>query len=404
MKKIAYLAPVLPALSATFVYNEIFSLEEQGMEIIPFSVHKPSSFFADQRVIELLRKTHTLYNRSVPALILYGLRCFLRAPISFGRVLGMAVMDVCRLRPWTRTGRGQVYRFLAACYFASLLKQSRCEHIHVHFAHVPTDIAMYASALTNIPFSFTAHANDIFERGYLIPEKVKRSKFVATISIFNRRHMASIGADESKIHIVRCGVDTNLFPAPRHQVSGSSVQIGSLGRMVEKKGFDVLLRASALLIGRIDFRLVLAGSGPQEDELKDLASSLNLTDHVEFLGPIPHHEVYDWLKQLDIFVLPCQKDSNGDMDGIPVVLMEAMLCGVPVISTKISGIPELIENGKEGALVNEKSPEQLVEAIMDMAMNKSLGCDFRKNALKKIANEFDLYLNTKRLKKFFFNL
>ncbi len=399
MKKVAYLAPELPALSATFVYNEIFGLRERGYEILSFSVHPPQqSGWQEKRLADLAASTTVLYRYSLCGLTLALVSCLVSMPGNFLKAMATLIKDVIHLRPWTRTGTGQIYRFMAGCMFALRVKQEKCSHIHVHFAHVPTDIAMYGSILSGIPFSFTAHANDIFQRGYLIPEKVKRSAFVATISRFNKKYLVSQGAEERNIHIVRCGVNPEEFtPAPGHVERPATWRIGSLGRMVEKKGFETLLHAASLLKDQVNFQLVLAGSGPLEDRLKQLVASLALEDVVEFSGPVPHSEVPAWLVRLDLFVLACQRDSQGDMDGIPVVLMEAMVSGVPVISTRLSGIPELIEDGREGHLVPADNAQALAQAIRSLLESDTLRESVRANALDKVRREFSARGNLERL-------
>ncbi|MBV5329580.1 MAG: glycosyltransferase, partial [Chlorobium sp.] len=243
-------------------------------------------------------------------------------------------------------------------------KRESCTHLHIHFAHVPTDIGMYASLLTGIPFSFTAHANDIFERGWLLREKIARSKFTATISNYNRNWLISKGCQGEKIQIVRCGIDSSRFtPIPLKKIV-APFRIGTIGRMVEKKGFDTLIEAAALLKKKgVDLRLVVAGDGPMRTTLHELVDKLQLQDTVELSGSIANQDVPAWLHTLDLFVLPCREDQNGDMDGIPVVLMEAMLSGIPVISTRISGIPELITDEVSGLLIAPHEPHALARAM-----------------------------------------
>ncbi len=395
---VAYLAPELPALSATFVYNEILILEEKGWSVVPFSVHVPSSPVKEKRLASITEYTCIIYAAGMSGFMRSALWLVVSSPVRFMRALKTVVGDVFRVGCCNRTGVGLLYRFLAACRVAILLKKNSCNHLHVHFAHVPADIGMYGSMLAGIPWSFTAHANDLFERGYLIPQKIARSKFAATISEFNRRYMISQGGDRNKIHIIRCGVDSRRFVALPFKPAAAPYKIGAIGRMVEKKGFDVLLRAAAILRKKgIAFQLVIAGSGPQEHELQHLSGQFGLNDVVDFPGAISHGEVPAWLRTLDLFVLPCQQDSNGDMDGIPVVLMEAMVSGVPVVSTVISGIPELIEHGREGLLVEQKAPGSLAGAMENLLLDNALRKKMRRLAIRKVRKEFDAEVNLHRL-------
>lgn len=398
MNRIAYLAPEIPALSATFVYNEILALQDKGFEIIPISVHIPQSVVLESRVEALQETTRYLYQRELSDFIAAALLQCCAAPLNFCRVVRIVLRDAITIGAMTRSGMGLFYRFLAACRVACILDQEHCSHIHAHFAHVPTDITMYAAALARIPFSFTAHANDLFERRWLLSEKIARSKFVATISEFNKNFMLRFGGEREKIHIVRCGIDSTRFVPLPQQPAIPPYTIGSIGRMVAKKGFDTLLQAAALLKnGGIDFRLAIAGSGPLELELRTRVQRLGIDGLVDFPGPVVHDQVPDWLHSLDLFVLPCRQDVNGDMDGIPVVLMEAMAAGVPVISTCISGIPELITHEYEGLLTPPQSPEALADAITRLMFEHELRTSCAAHGRQKVTKEFDEELNCNRL-------
>ncbi len=400
MNCIAYLAPEIPALSATFVYNEILALQERGYEVVAFSVHVPAAAVLENRVDALRAATHSLYRKGFADFILAALSLLCVTPRAFCRTISMVLHDTTTVGLHNRTRMGLLYRFFAACRVACILRQKKCRHIHAHFAHVPTDIAMYAASLAGIPFSFTAHANDLFERGWLLSEKIARSAFAATISEFNRDFMVVRGGERAKIHIVRCGIDSARFsPAPPRRISPPYL-IGTIGRMVEKKGFDTLLHAMALLRNNeVDFHLVIAGGGPLELELRATSDRLGLTSSVEFPGPMANELVPTWLQSLDLFVLPCQQDMNGDMDGIPVVLMEAMASGVPVVSTRISGVPELITHGYEGLLVEPRSAEALADAITQLLYNEELRTSFSKNGRLKVMREFDTEVNIQWLIK-----
>ena len=356
------------------------------------------------RVETLRNSTHYLYEKGLANFIFAAFSQLFATPLNFFRTIGTALHDSSTVGLYSRTALGLFYRFLAACRVASILRQENCCHLHAHFAHVPTDIAMYAASLGGIPFSFTAHANDIFERGYLLSEKISRSAFAITISEFNRDFMGAKGGKPGKIHIVRCGVDSAQFSPASPKPLTPPYLIGTIGRMVEKKGFDTLLHAAALLQKRgVDFRLAIVGGGPLENELHATADKLGLTGVVDFPGPLANAHVPPWLRSLDLFVLPCQQDANGDMDGIPVVLMEAMATGVPVISTRISGLPELISHEREGLLVKPRSAKALAGAITELLFNNDLRASFSTNGRLKVKSEFDLDVNICRLIKLLFH-
>jgi len=397
--KIAYLAPEIPALSATFVYNEILTLEAMGTEVVPFSVHKPSGDINEPAVQKLQQKVHCLYQQPLLSVFKDVVLLFLTHPQNSFKALMLLFSDMWTLGLLSRTSWGLGYRFLYSANLARRIIKNECSHIHVHFAHVPTDIAMYAAVFSNISFSVTAHANDLFERGWLLSEKVSRSAFFATISEFNQRFLVGLGVDKEKVKIIRCGVDADKFSMRLGFVRNTRVKLGLVGRLVEKKGVDTLINAVSLLKQQgILFELYIAGSGPLEDELKLHVQQLGLdSDEVVFLGVIAHKDVAEFITSLDAFVLPCKQDRQGDMDGVPVVLMEAMLSGVPVISTELSGIPELVINKETGLLVKPNDERGLADAIIAIINQDELRVNMINNAISKVSSEFSLVGNVKKL-------
>ena len=231
--KIAYLAPEIPALSATFVYNEILGLEKSGYRVVPLSVHLPHSPAEGDALGDLGSRTKYLYRTPKSKVLRDNLYLLARRPVRYLRVLASAVGDAGRVGLFNRVGLGLLYRFMVAARASRILLDENCTHLHVHFAHIPTDIAMYAAGISAIPFSFTAHANDIFERGWLLEKKVRRAKFAVTISEHNRQFLIEKGCPENKIHVVRCGVDPGAFATAQAPPSNPIPKMGTLGRMVE---------------------------------------------------------------------------------------------------------------------------------------------------------------------------
>jgi glycosyltransferase involved in cell wall biosynthesis len=401
--KVAYLAPEIPALSATFVYKEIQTLEEQGVEVIPFSIHKPINEASEKELQALKEKTVYVYQSSAFKILWIHLFLILTTPINYISCCFMLFGDMLKLGLVSRKSFGMLYRFFYAAKIALQLKKSDCKHLHVHFAHVPTDVAMYATKMVGGSFSVTAHANDLFERGWLLKQKVERSSFFGTISEFNKRFLENQGIDVEKVRVIRCGVDEQQFSPREFKAPKKPFKIGMVGRLVEKKGVDTLIDAAKLVIDSgVEIKVEIAGSGPLESELKQQSASNKFNDDVvSFVGALPHDQVVDFIKSLDAFVLPCKKDKHGDMDGIPVVLMEAMLSGVPVISTKLSGIPELIDDKNTGLLVPPNNVEALSEAIIDIYSNQQQTKKMVAKAIDKVRNEFSIHINSERLKALF---
>ena len=402
---IAYLAPEIPALSATFVYNEILRMERNGFRIVPVSVHVPESPARENGLEDLARRTVYLYRTSLRETIRSNAACFFQSPKAYVETLLTAACDTLRVGLGNRAGQGLLYRFFVASNLARILKKNGVRRIHAHFAHVPTDIAMYASRLCGIPFGFTAHANDLFERGWLIREKVARADFAVAISEYNRNFMVGRGADGKRIRIVRCGVDSKEISAKFSEKTEHALPvIGSLGRLVEKKGMDVLIAAlGRLKEDGLEFRLEIAGDGPLTEELKRLSEHAGIAERTRFKGAIRHDDVFEWLRTLDLFALACKEDRSGDRDGIPVVLMEAMAAGIPAISTRISGIPELIEDGRTGLLAAPGDPESLADKIAFFLRNPTETSAMARNARKRICEEFDTDANARKLGRLFDN-
>jgi glycosyltransferase involved in cell wall biosynthesis len=403
LMKVAYLAPELPALSATFVYNEILQLEALGTEVQPFSVHRPSSTISEPRVLSLAAKTINLYSQSKLSVLSSNVKLLLSHPLRYLKTIGLLISDMWQVGLLSRTAVGLGYRMFYGASLAEFLIDKDCDHLHVHFAHIPTDIAMYASSLSNISYSVTAHANDLYERGWLLKQKVARSAFFATISEFNQRYLAEKGVASDKVVIVRCGVTAEQFAQRQEQIEPGAYKIGVIGRLVEKKGIDTLIDAIRLLKEQgQQVQLQIAGSGPLESDLIKQAKTSGLVNHeVTFLGALPHSKVAEFIKSLNIFVLPCKRDRNGDIDGIPVVLMEAMLSGVPVISSEISGIPELVIDDKTGLLIQQNDAQGLANAISRILNEKDLRERLVESAISLVTKEFSLLENTKKLNRLF---
>jgi hypothetical protein len=256
---------------------------------------------------------------------------------------------------------------------------------------------MYAAIQLGAPFSFTGHANDLFQRRELLKRKLERAAFVACISHWHREMYRKIApADDTVYGIVRCGVDVQSWnPSP--PIAASGLHLLTVGRLVEKKGIDSLIR---VLSGHPDWRLTIAGDGPEGPRLQQLAHQTNAADRIEFLGTVNNQKVRELLKSCDVFVLPCRRDSAGDQDGIPVALMEAMACGVPVVSGDLPTIRELITNGTSGLLVNNPADlGALTEAIQKLADAPTLRSTMGAAARADVEIEFALDANVTRLER-----
>lgn len=392
---IAYLAPALTALESTFVYDELLALESQGVHVLPVSVHRPQRYLVGQDA--LLARTCYLYDQGTAATVAHSLLAFARGRKQRAKAARWLWRDLCEVG--LLQGIKLAYQFMVAAGLADMLTRNGCTHLHIHFAHMPTQIGMYAAAMAGIPFTVMAHANDIFERGLLLPRKAERARMFLTISEYNRAYLESVGVAPEHIAVVRCGVSFPIREERLPQVSRAVYRLGSLGRLVEKKGFDVLLQALAQLRGSgYQVELSLAGDGPLQAELEILAIRLGLADCVQFAGNLPHDRVEAWMLTLDAFVLACKPDTNGDMDGIPVVLMEAMSQRIPLVSTRLSGIPELVIDGKTGLLAEPSDATDLARCIGRLIDSPSLGLGLARRGAAHVRLEFGQAVNIQRLR------
>ncbi|GLS24482.1 glycosyltransferase [Marinibactrum halimedae] len=396
--KIGYLAPEIPGPSSTFVYTEIFGLQRLGYDVQSYSVH-PVPEPKDHSLTPLYKSTQVLYGASPLSYLAADATSLVTAPVGYLKASVLCLKDAIKNVAKPRIALGLVARFMVASRLACQLKKDRVDHLHIHFAHISADIGMYAATMCGIPFSITAHANDIFDNSWLLNEKVSRSAFFATISQFNRVYLTQRGADEEKIKIIRCGIDPSKFISREKQPVNSTFLMGFLGRLVEKKGAAILLAACKQLSDQgVDFRLEIVGGGPLQDELQAFVANNNLSDKVSFLGAMSHSEVSSWLNGLNSFVLPCVKDRRGDMDGIPVALMEAMLMGVPVISTDISGLPELVMDQQTGFVAKTESAASLAKTIERMMATDEIGITkIVSSAIELVCQEFEQAANVEKL-------
>jgi len=399
VSKIAYLAPSLPTLSETFVYEEIHALERRGIEVVPISVRKQRNPMPAQA--ELAQRTKHLYSPWPLITLIQSVICLLKFRLKTGTALRGLFSDMAAVGIFQSQSWKLAFQFLMAVKLSNILRQQQCTHLHVHFAHTPTQLAMYSSLLTGIPFTFTAHANDIFANGLLLCVKAQRASHVITISEFNLNYLQSLGVPHTDISIVRCGVGfakSSRNCRVKTTRSNRPTHIGSLGRLVEKKGFDVLINALvALKCDGYNVKLHLAGDGPLIDELKSQTLSLGMSDSVIFEGPLEHNRVTSWMQHVDIFVLACKADQKGDMDGIPVVLMEAMSQFIPVVSTRLSGIPELVRHNETGLLATPGDWRTLSLEIKRLLDSPELRLHVSTNAHSFVKKEFAQAVNIDRL-------
>ena len=267
---------------------------------------------------------------------------------------------------------------------------------------------MFLKWLTGTPYSFTAHAKDIYlTEPDILRDKMREAEFVVTCTGFNKRYLEGVGGDVVPVHLIYHGLDLARFTrGPHEQIvplaaysdHGRLPLVLAVGRLVQKKGFDTLIRACALLRDRgLRFRCLIYGEGEQRPVLAALIESLDMGGFVRLPGSVLQEELVEIYRQTTVFALPCQVLDNGDRDGLPNVIVEAMAMEVPVVSTEISGVPELVEDGVNGFLVPSRDPQALADRIETLLRDPALRARFAQQGRRKVHEAFDVRRNTRRI-------
>lgn len=395
MTRIAYIVTRFPKLSETFVFREVLELRKQGAEVACFSIHRPLPEPVPADAQHLLHETTYLWPPQ-PARFLFGVaKLAVTRPRKFFGTLKLFVQQA----PKNFAGLKRfTLHFLEGAYLAHLCLRRGIEYIHAHFANGPSSVAMAASALSDIPFGFTCHAQDIYSDPLMLELKIDQAQLPLTISQYNRAHLLENYALEypAKLRVQRVAVDLAHFePAPPAEKDDAPL-ILAVGRLVPKKGFVHLIRACARLQeSGIDFRCQIVGEGPERETLQAAILAHKLEEKVRLLGA--QTDVKKYLQRADVFVMPCVLDDNGDRDGIPTTLMEAMAMQVPVISTRVSGIPELVQHERTGLLVAPAEIEELTQAICRLIVDEKLRHELARQGRRHIELHHNLETNTEQL-------
>jgi len=379
---VLFLLKGYPRLSETFIAQEIRALEMRGLNIRIASLRLPTDEAAHPVHGEIAAPVHYLpeYLHQAIARVLRGWWRARRLP-GYGGAVRVFFADL--MRDFTRN---RFRRFGQACVLAAELPED-VRHLHAHFLHTPASVACYVHLMTGLPWSCSAHAKDIWTTpDWEKREKLARLSWLVTCTAAGHKALLRLAPDPDKVRLVYHGLDFRRFPAPperdardygrMHDAHGPAI-ILSIGRAVEKKGYDDLLRALALLPPALDWRFQHIGGGPLLDGLRAEARALGIESRIEWLGPQPQQRVIEALRRADLFVLANRIGGDGDRDGLPNVLMEAASQRLAVIASDVSGAPEFIRHEETGILIPPGEPRRCAEAIVrllgDGALRKRLG-------------------------------
>ena len=368
---IAIIVKGYPRLSETFVAQEIHAFEQRGMNLSIVSLRLPTD-----------TTTHSIH-QDIHTPVLYLPEYLYQQPFRV-------------LRAWWKARRMSGYKASRKAFLTDLLKDRTAnrirrfgqalvlstelphgtEFLYAHFLHTPGSVARYTSLITGTPWSCSAHAKDIWTTpDWEKTKKLGECSWLVSCTAANVKHLKSLAPDPEKVSLVYHGLDFSRFHEPPSKASNynhKSLCILSVGRAVEKKGFNDLLEALAHLPGDIDWHFVHIGGGPNITKLKNKAESLGLTEKIDWRGPQPNEHVLSAYREADVFVLPCQIAEDGDRDGLPNVLLEAQSQKLPCISTEVSGVPELVENNVTGLLVEQRDPNALAAAMQKLLSDANL--------------------------------
>ncbi|MEM8731442.1 MAG: glycosyltransferase family 4 protein [Pseudomonadota bacterium] len=396
---LAVLVKGWPRLSETFIAQELVALEEAGHAMTLWSLRHPTDTATHPLHDRLRAPVHYLpeYLRDEPGRVLRGLQNARRLP-GFRAALKVWRADLRRDQT-----RNRVRRFGQACVLAAEMPAD-VRGLYAHFMHTPSSVARYAAILRGLPWSFSAHAKDIWtspdwEKREKLSEASHGARFGATCTGFGAAHLRDLADDPDRVDLIYHGLDMARFPdPPERPVRGAEApfRMLSVGRLVEKKGFDRLIEALALLPDSIDWHWDHIGGGGDKAALAARSGELKIAHRITWHGACAQPEVVAAMRAADLFVLPSRIARDGDRDGLPNVLMEAASQKLPILSTPVSAIPEFIEDGVHGFL-SPDDPEALADAIVQMATDPAVTAALADAAYHRLRQDFRMEPGIARL-------
>lgn len=377
-----------------WVANELSRIDAAR---VPFALHAMRSpdklLHSSEWALRMNRQTVVIYPLPVWEMIL----SVVLAPIMFrGRFLAALGNALFGQREHLRARVAGIAHLFVACHWARTLrgKYESPAHIHSQWAHSCGTIAMYGAWLLRVSFSFTGHATDLFRDRCALEDKIRRAEFIVCISEFHRNFYLKHGARQDQLFIAYCGIDPEWF-YPRQvgeAADKTPYRIVSSGRLVEKKGFSYIVDACRILADRgEEFECLVGGSGELEAELRSRVIELGLGDRVTITGQtLEQEKIIEFMHGGDVYVLPCVWAADDDVDGLPQMLMEAMACGLPAISTRLVGIPDLIRHEVSGLLVEPNDAVALADAISRLMHDRALGRQLAEAGRARVIEKFNL--------------
>jgi colanic acid/amylovoran biosynthesis glycosyltransferase len=401
MVKIAYIVSRFPNLPETFILREMVTLEEQGWEIALYPLIFQSQTVLHPEAQAWLSRAHRLAWLSFD-ILWANLRRFVRDPFLYLSLWGQVLWG--HLKSPKLLVRS-VLLFPKIVRMAELMSQEGIAHIHAHYATHPAFAAWLIHRLTGLSYSVTVHAHDIYVDHTMLATKLRPAAFVVAISEYNREYLSTIlGAwVRSNTHVIRCGVNTSYY-TPRASIYQhvGRFEIISVGSLEVYKGHRYLIEACSILRARnVPFACRIIGDGNLRQDLKKSVDKQGLNEYVRFLGSMPQNEVARLLPTAHCYVHPSVIAPSGKMEGIPVAIMEAMACALPVVATSISGVPELIRDGETGWLVYPEDPLSLSKALEYVYANPEEAQRRAQSGRQFVLRNYELSSNVSELASLF---
>ncbi|HUY84578.1 MAG TPA: glycosyltransferase [Steroidobacteraceae bacterium] len=400
---IAYVLKRYPRLTETFILNEIRAMERLGERLHIFSLLPPEPPPHHPMVAEVRAPVHAPpsgFAAKARLLARSHATMLARSPLRYARAAGIAMLRTLSSRHPLSLWR----QFARAGVVAAICRREGIRHIHAHFANAPTSVAHFANLMSGIPFSFTAHAKDIYlSRPSVLRRHLQAAEFAATCTGYNAEHLRRLAPrlDPRKIRLVYHGIDLDTFAASARGVVPAATRrprILAVGRLVPKKGHEDLIAACAALRDQgVEFDCEIVGSGPLHDALTAAIHRHDLEDRLTLRGSMTHAQLIELYRRANMFVLAPRIAEDGDRDGIPNVIAEAMAVGVPVVATDVSGIPELVRHERTGLLAPSRNPIALAAAMKRLLDDRDLAGQLAAQARDLLYREFDLWETTRAL-------
>jgi len=391
---VGYVVKRYPRHSETFVVNEVLAHERAGEQLAIFALRAPNDTHFQDLISEVRAPVRYLHFGGTKASTLWrGIEDAAREiPDLFRRLdraVGLEAQEVSQ-----------------AVHLAAHVRRERIDHLHAHFATTATRVALLAAELAGVPFTFTAHAKDIFHMDVsdeALRGLATRASRVITVSEYNVRHLSGeCGIPREKITRVYNGLPLASYPYHEPDAEGRDGSILAVGRLVEKKGFRYLIEACSLLAQRgRPVPCVIMGSGDCEDELREQIQKLDMDQFVRLAGPVSRADVARAMKKASVFAAPCVIGDDGNRDGLPTVLLEAMASGTPCVATDVTGIPEILQDGETGLLAKQGDAASLAHAIERLLDDRALARRCALAARGRIENDFDAERSAATLRREF---